>query len=322
LLSTTVMIAPLERLQLQNLGNSFLMNIAGIATSTLLYGTFVLLFSLSTIAVLQRRSKSRATWTIFGATVASFLLATLHWTAHVAFFATYIRKALIEGVNGPLDSAYPYDSDERIFSMNQVMNWTLQGLQIINDVIVIWRAYVLCAGHHWAVFGPSLLLIGTCATSFAFLGITSSFWRLEAYYSGDRVTHDLLYATGALSLATNVLSVMLIAYRLWACRKNWNVALGNRWSHAQKILLMIVESGAVYGLCQLAAMLAIRKGAKSRVPVPGPRKPIDYFSFIVWEAYIRTTAMYPTIVLLLIYQKRSFADIDGFVATSVRPTHV
>jgi len=300
-----------ERRQLANVGYSILVHIAGATSYTYFYGTFVSLFSLSTFFVLSRSDKSRTTWAVFGATILSFLIATLYWAANVSFFAIYIQKAFVEGIEGPLDNGYPYDTDPRVVKTNEMMDWSLQALQMVNDVIVLWRASVLCPNRRWLVLGPLALLLGTCATSLAFLGKTANVNTLESYFRGERDTHALLYATGALSLATNASSVLLIVYLLWLSRMSWNVGSRSRWSHAQKILLMIVESGAVYGLCQLAAVLSIKREARSRIA-------IDYFKLVVWEAYIQTTAMYPTVVLLLIETKRSFADMDFVVATSLR----
>ncbi|KAF8063415.1 hypothetical protein FPV67DRAFT_242352 [Lyophyllum atratum] len=305
------MLTPHERRQLEDLGYWFLRDLAGITASTFFYGIFVLLFCISTSAVLQREDKSRATWAMFGATVTSFLLATLYWTADVADLVIYISATLIEGVNGAADSGWVVASDPRFLPLDQIMNWTLQALQIVNDVVVIWRAWVLCAEYQWAILGPLTLLLGTFATSFAFLGITLDKDKLRAYYaSNDNVMHPLLYASGALSLATNILSVLLIAYRLWTSRTSWNFRTNSRWSQPQRILLMIIESGALYGACQIAVLFTL--GKADTPPTTG-----FFLDLIIWEGYIQTTAMYPTIVLLLIEYKRSFADLDCFVSTSL-----
>lgn len=72
---------------------------------------------------------------------------------------------------------------------------------------------------------------------------------------------------------------------------------------------MIVESGGMYGLFQLTAVLTVNR--------PEPGSFLDCIATVIWEGYIQTTAMYPTMVLLLIEHKRSFADMDCFVSTSI-----
>ncbi|GLB33312.1 hypothetical protein LshimejAT787_0101960 [Lyophyllum shimeji] len=303
-----------ERRVLKELGKSYSASLAGVTGSTLLYGMFSSMVCISTLLTLRRRDKSRTTWAMLGATLLSFVLAGLYWTADIALFWIQISRALITGVavDKPLDDAWLSNIVDRIVLQDQILDWTLQGLQIVNDVIVIWRAWVICTGS-WqqrVVFIPSLFLVGTCATSLAFLVITLNFEKLEAYYAGEHLTRSLFYAAFSLSLATNVTSVLLIAYRLWTSRGTWNVRFGSHWSHAQRILLMLVESGGIYGIFQLLAAVTVNR--------PEAGSWLDCLCTIIWEGYIQTTAMYPTIVLLLIEHKRSFVDMDCFISTSVR----
>ncbi|KAF8054991.1 hypothetical protein FPV67DRAFT_1459468 [Lyophyllum atratum] len=228
------MLTPRERGFLNDVGLRILDNTASITTSTLLYGTFVLLFFLSASKVF---------------------------------------------VNGPLDDTRLDDIDQSDFKIDQITVWTRQVLQIVGDMIVVWRAWALCIDHRWAILFPFALLFGTCASSFAFLALTSTLDGYNAYiFDGERVAAALYKAANSLSLATNVFSTLLIAYILWSQHKHWNIIMGGSWSRAQTILLMIIESGAIYGACQ---------------------------------------AMYPTIVLRLIDGNRSFTNLHGFSTTAL-----
>lgn len=153
--------------------------------------------------------------------------------------------------------------------------------------------------------------------SITFNTLLSNFDTFYSFEAGEKVTGSLLYSIGALALATNLVSTSLIAYRLWTCRREWNTGFGSRWSHAQKILLMMVESGAVYAAIQLLAVATFDRSIK-----PGTAR--GYFKDIVWEGYIQTTMMYPTIVLLLIEQKVSFTDMDCFTSGTTQryPTKI
>jgi len=71
---------------------------------------------------------------------------------------------------------------------------------------------------------------------------------------------------------------------------------------------MIVESGALYFVLQFVTVYLFHKNIESYTP-------LAYFSTILWAAYVQITAMYPTIVLLLIEQKRSLADMHCFIST-------
>ncbi|KAF8055352.1 hypothetical protein FPV67DRAFT_837482 [Lyophyllum atratum] len=322
------MISPEEHEFLKSRGIALLSRLALIASSLLPYGTSILLFFLSTYTLFRRPAKSLTIWTMFGATLISFLFATMYWAAAVASVAGDVHDAFL--------GSTPWSSDEwqayrrRTFVVYQISAWAAQGLvcpfhrrtdlirhdldfyfQIItNDMIVVWRAWVLCFRYRRLMGGIFILLLGTCGLSFTILGLTSSVKGLDMYLAGGTTVIALFETAAALSLATNTLSTMLIAYTLWSNRKMWRGGVGMRWSQVQRILLMIVESGALYLVSQMTAMTVLRKLNSSK---EGTRD--AYFANIIWAAYIQITAMYPTIVFLLIRYKQSFTDMDCFAVT-------
>lgn len=273
----------IRRGSLKGLGALLLERLAEVMTSSLFYGIFMLLFFLSVFSSLRQPVKSYATWGMLGATIVSFLLATLYWVACVAGMGTCIRETLIDGINTTLDSAWLDIIEPRLFKVDQVSNWTMQAILVLNDIIIAWRAWVICSTEHlWLMLSPLFLLMGTFTTSLAFLGLTFNVDEYAAYRSGHQVTVGLVYSAGALSLATNVCSTSLIAYRLWSFRTAWNIGYSSRWSQVQRMLLMMVESGAIYGVLQVATMFTVTKTSNESNTAR------SYFKTVVWMAYIHT----------------------------------
>lgn len=300
------MITSTERNSLKALGLRFIQIEAEVVTSAFFYGTFIPLFATSTVLFVDRRVRSHGTWLMFGTTVLSFLLVSVHWGADAVGSAVVNWKTLTETISGSVGAAGVLE-----FKRDVIMNWTMIGLLVVNDSIIVWRAWILCATRRSLVVGPFILLLGTFATSIAFVSLTSNRGGYNAYYAhGEPIRGTLLYASGALTAATNIVSTLLIAYRLWAYRKQWDAGiLGSRWSFAQRILLMIIESGALYGILQLLTIFTFKK------PVPAATLQA-FYQAVVWEMYVQTTAMYPTIVLLLVEHKLSFTDMNCFASTT------
>jgi len=71
---------------------------------------------------------------------------------------------------------------------------------------------------------------------------------------------------------------------------------------------MIIESGALYFVLQLTTLSVYHKALDPYAILP-------YYTVILWPAFIQITVMYPTIVLLLVEQKRSMADMECFIPT-------
>jgi len=294
-----------KRLKLNYLGLRFIQIEAEIVTSTFLYGICVPLFSVSTIIFIQRRVKAFKTWAMFGTTILSFLLISAHWVANAIGSAIVNWKTL----TATIIRRSANDAAVLKFKRDVIMNWTILGLLVVNDSIIVWRAWVLCASRRSLVIGPLMLLLATFATSLAFLSLTSNRGGYDAFYAhGEAVRGALLYASGALTAATNIASTLLIAYRLWAYRKEWKVGVRGS-SYAQRILLMIIESGALYGILQLLDIFTFKK------PVAAATLRA-FYQAVVWEMYVHTTAMYPTIVLLLIEHELSFTDMNCFASTT------
>lgn len=89
------MITTSERAALKTFGYTLLENMTGITTSALIYGVFVLLFSLSTTSVHRRRFNPPATWAMFGTTMLSFVLATVYCTTSFAGSVMYVQQRLL-----------------------------------------------------------------------------------------------------------------------------------------------------------------------------------------------------------------------------------
>ncbi|KAF8063141.1 hypothetical protein FPV67DRAFT_1782710 [Lyophyllum atratum] len=290
-----VALNPAER---KLLGSWFLRSLAGIATSTLIYGISISLFLLSTYTFTRPRPKALRSWALFSTTIITFLLATVLWAANLAFFASYIQKAFFDGAFVPIGSGTPRVMSQSVLGFKQIL--LASGSQMLTDAVVVWRAWVICVGHRQLMILPLSLFLGMCALCFAFLALTSDIAGYNTYLAGGNV-HALHQAAAGLSLSTNAVTY----------RRFWKFGRGGYKSHAQAVLLMIVESGAFYTALQLATAITFDK---QFIDYASP----DYFSSLYLVAYIESTAMYPTIVLLLIEQKRSVEQVHYFVSTSIR----
>jgi len=220
------MITDRDRAILQFLGFSILSDLTGFIMSTMLYGMFVILFAYTTATFVQRRSKPRAAWAMFGLTTLSFLLATLYWSAFCVYLG-YVRWALVDNINGPLDNYWLNRVFQSVFIPYQIQLCTIQILQMINDAIMIWRAWVLWNGHRSLMGGPVVLFLGMFGTSFTYL-IISSFMQDSGHNFLTGVPPTLIISGASLSVATNVFSIILIGLRCWVHHKAWSLSIGSR----------------------------------------------------------------------------------------------
>jgi hypothetical protein len=276
---------PDEEALLSQAGVSILVVMTWIITISILQGIFFLLFSLSTYIIIRRgfATVTKVSWGLFLVTVFCFLVATLHWCANIAAFVIIIRTGLVESLDLSLADKLAY-ANLRAQKSNIIVLWT-ELLPVISDAVVVWRAWALFVGQRWIMIGPILMLLATISTTFAYLGFTIQFSDSGSQVSsnpGYLLTVNMFTSKISLSLATNVVATLLIAYKLWTHRTVVVNNLGiHKPSRSQKVLLYLVESGILY--CTLQAINV----ALNLAPVPGGYdSPATFVSQVIFAFYI------------------------------------
>ncbi|KAF8063154.1 hypothetical protein FPV67DRAFT_230920 [Lyophyllum atratum] len=252
--------------------------------------------------LVHRGLKTSASRMMLAVSIISFLLATLQWADFTAFFVLEIRILLDDGV--PLDAEKLFTNSRSLFHLAEIFNWVSQLLTFISDCVVVWRAWAVFPYQRWLMLGPLALLLGTSASGFAHLVLTSSDNVLAAEQFGRQaIAQNLFNAFLALSLATNALATFLMAYKLWTHRKSLRrLGLRQKTSPAQTVLILLTESGAIYCGLQLINLVM------EFLPNASLSSTTDYVNSVILGIYISFTAMYPTMIAVLVHKRCSIAD--------------
>ncbi|KAG5717671.1 hypothetical protein E4T56_gene15408, partial [Termitomyces sp. T112] len=130
---------PDEENLLRDIGVLLLGNLAGFTAMTLVYGVFVLLFSISTYKMINRGIKARTTVAMFVMSLLSFLIATVYWSAYLASFATLVRGILVDTDIGPLDNDdMSFDGiNRKNLRFTRMQIWTAQLLPMFSNAVLI-----------------------------------------------------------------------------------------------------------------------------------------------------------------------------------------
>jgi len=241
---------------------------------------------------------------MFAATFASFLLMTLHWVAVTADFARSITGVLVDS-GGVVSVPVFIALNRKEYAIYVVEAWASQLLFILSDCIVLWRTWVLYP-REWIMLAPCALLFGTIGTSLAFLALESNPAIMDSETLGLASTHTF-NASLALSLATNVVSTILIFYKLWA-HLSLRRKIGMKRKSAspvQKVMIVLVESGVVF--CAIQAI-----NLSLELVLPREESQVSIIATgVVLVVLDVATAMYPSIVVLLVSQQRSMVETFG-----------
>jgi len=279
------------------------MAVVGVSAETLFHGIFTLLFAISTAIFLRRGLNTRASWAMFTITIVTYAISTMYCASNFAITAYGLKTSLIDQSNLDLAAKIKLLSVRKTVAKSVYM-CTAMLPPIISDAVVIWRAWVLFPERRWVMILPVSMLVGTTSCTLAFIALSL------AHKGSGKPLNDMLYgSTFILSLSTNIIATLMITYKLWSHRKFLVKDLGlNRGQSAvQKVLDIMVESGFSYCALQI---ITVTLDYLPTAPELG--SPFEYAVQVFLSSYTILSAMYPTIVIVLVNSQRSFVDTYGF----------
>jgi len=113
---------------------------------------------------------------------------------------------------------------------------------VIGDLIIIWRVWVVWGHAHLLVVGPLIMLIVGAGFAFNLLNAPQGFYTM---------------VPAILIVANTSICTILISGRIWYLHRRLSL-LGNRGaanSHYKGIMLLIIESGALYTAVQVVSLI-------------------------------------------------------------------
>ncbi|KAJ7585866.1 hypothetical protein C8J56DRAFT_891727 [Mycena floridula] len=208
-------------------------------------------------------------------------------------------------------------ADSSILRLNLGQRWIggsgYGPMFVFGDGIVVWRAWAVWSDKQSVIILPGLTLLATIATSLAVCVIQT----IESI--GSNIIYGtiaaLANAAAALSIATNLIAVLLIgfkAYLIWFSQhcKFMKDTLGVGTSVPGKVLMFLTESGIVYIIFQIInfSLSVVDKADVSTL----------YEATEIWGAImIIFSAAYPSLVILIVYNQHSIARLtEGSTAGS------
>ncbi|KAL1741458.1 hypothetical protein HDZ31DRAFT_76164 [Schizophyllum fasciatum] len=165
---------------------------------------------------------------------------------------------------------------------------------LINDVIVVWRAWIIWPQSRIV---KSLLVLCMCGSTggVVYLNYTCVMGN-TAMLGQAGVKHIMVSTMPSLVasiplLATNVVATSMIGKCVWHYRRSIKASLGlKRKSRVEKVLILLVESGCLYGTIWFVMLAASAFGASSEFP-----------AFSVIDQFLHClSGIYPTTLVLVI----------------------
>ncbi|KAF9071294.1 hypothetical protein BDP27DRAFT_1322279 [Rhodocollybia butyracea] len=168
---------------------------------------------------------------------------------------------------------------------------------LAGDLVIYWRAWVLLPHDKFWRFVLAIIMICNIG-----LNIADLIFDIERPQLLLSTALDLVSV--AISLIVNMTATSLIGWKAWAHYRTIRKVSVWRKSHVQKILLFLMESGAVFLAIQLLALIGLVLVVS---PLPAVQD-LDTITLVgnigeqVWQA---SAALYPIAIIILIHSDHS-----------------
>ncbi|KAJ7585857.1 hypothetical protein C8J56DRAFT_891717 [Mycena floridula] len=227
------------------------------------------------------------------------------FSAMVAGFKV-MTGALID--NTDLELLEKFESaDISVLPLNLAENWIGGNgnglLTIFSDGIVVWRAWAVWSDQRSVIMVPALTLLATFACVIKTIEST-----VPNFVYGT--VGALIIAASALSIATNLMAVLLIGFKAYQHWKFMKDTVGVGTSASGKVMMFLTESGIVYVIFQIINFsLSVVNTTNG--------SPLSEASSIWGVIMIIFSAAYPSLVILIVYNQYSIARLtEGSTARS------
>ncbi|KZV70613.1 hypothetical protein PENSPDRAFT_685327 [Peniophora sp. CONT] len=299
---------------LSSIGHDTVENIVALVVEAILYTIYFVLVIIAGRILLNSKSRTRISSAIFAVVLIMLMLDTAMCIIDVN---NAIREITL--------TLYPTSSDSLADRYsNLVLPWPVENalyafMSNLGDVIIIWRTWAFYRDprERWVLIVPLSLLVGSFTTSGL---IAYCVAKLVADPEvGDFVNPpfcvNMQIASYSMALATTAVATAMICWKTWIYRRTigTSIRLNNRKTRVEKIMVIMIESGVLYFLFFLSAVI----DDAGDIPDLEESTPNLQFASTVWT-YMTShiLGIYPVIVVILVHSQRSYIESVTTSATA------
>ncbi|EIM91596.1 uncharacterized protein STEHIDRAFT_165852 [Stereum hirsutum FP-91666 SS1] len=171
---------------------------------------------------------------------------------------------------------------------------------IVSDAVVVWRCWVLYSRKCRIIMIPLLLTVSNVVVAISIAGLDVKILSLSSTVPAPGVSGPYTgnIVVWSLSLATNMLTTAMVAFKSWRHRKTLRKMLGrgSPKTRAEKVMALLVESGAMYCVIWVAFLIpALITGFNG--------------TFVMSAVMPQISGIYPTILIVLVkFGKTNFEN--------------
>ncbi|KAE9403824.1 hypothetical protein BT96DRAFT_451425 [Gymnopus androsaceus JB14] len=278
---------PEESEQIAFLGAVLFENISALILGVGLFGVYILAFIISMHIVFQKENNGWAHKVLIALLLAGFAMIALVTCSNIAGNLLLVKFGLVMSLPGGL-LAQETAANLKALLTSILNNWSGNFIYLIADTAIIWRAWALWAENRLIKWTLLIILLADIGIS-----IADNIVGTKAYLTSNSVTLDSL--STAVNLTVNIVATLLIAYRAWSHHRLIHAISRNKKTPVEAILLLMIESGAIYGLVQVVTIIFSVLDIQA-----AELSPVDEVDVFLEQLYLYSAALNPVALVILI----------------------
>jgi len=285
-----------ESQQLTSVGSAHFWNICSLIFCCVLTGGYLLAFAIGMHILLHKRNTCRAHKAMMFILPIGCGLVVLNIytvTSQSLVLNKYgLMISLPGGLVAQIISAQSESATSTILKAISV-----DVMFIIANTIILWRAWAICAQSRTMNFFLMIMLLVDIGINIADVMVVAKVTLLDTI--GSSITME--WVAPVINLTVNTMSTLLIVYRAWTHNRLISSVLRKRKTQVESILLLFIESGAVFAAIQVLyivfEVLDLNTDLKS---------PIHTFSLFVADSYGICSTLNPLAIVILIHTRNTY----------------
>ncbi|KAF9045866.1 hypothetical protein BDP27DRAFT_1454983 [Rhodocollybia butyracea] len=229
----------------------------------------------------------------------NFVLMLMLFVSFVALvmpdFVKY--KLLVTHPEGIMEQIIADDLQSHLKVYNTICSWLGNFIQLIADIVIVWRAWAVWIDNATVKWTLLLLMLADIAVCLADTAVDSTMLApMSSSSQSSSESINLDWVAVVLSLSVNMVATCSIAFRAWLHYKSMkSISIRRKKTKGERILLLLLESGAVYMLFQL---LVITTDALN-VNAPASST-VGFVGTLATRLYISAASLNPVIIFILV----------------------
>ncbi|KAJ4488986.1 hypothetical protein C8J55DRAFT_506739 [Lentinula edodes] len=271
------------------------------------YGAFVL-GTIIAVVSLRRRTWGRSQTILLVCLLIIFSCFTWDIFYSGGFNVSDIRYTFVQTLPGGL-VAQAEASDRKTLAWQYMPSWAATVNLLLSDCIVVWRAWILFRdGKFWKVSLAALMIANIG------INVADCIWGNIELSVEIASSTTLDWLSSIISLIVNIFATILIAFKAWNYHRFMSAVSIRKRTRSENILLLLIESGAIYCGIQSVYGVFILLDVYTVVD-SGFSQAMD----VITAMSIVAAACYPVAVIILVHNENSLiTEIETFQETGAK----